>query len=72
MWCNVVLKKKERKKGRSCAVGEMAGRFEKVLLGLYLSRFLYSTIDARSLFVTIMPSLIVVVRYEFDTGGKHF
>ena len=66
MWCNVVLKKKERKKGRSCAVGEMAGRFEKVLLGLYLSRFLYSTIDARSLSVTIMPSLIVVVRYGFS------
>ena len=75
IWCAVrcvVVKKNERKRPVLCSWRD--GRsLRGVLLGLYLSRFLYSTIDARSLFVaTIMPLLIVVVRYGFDTGGQAF
>ena len=60
-------KKKKTKKKRPVLCSWRDGRsLRGVLLGLYLSRFLYSTIDARSLSVTIMPSLIVVVRYGFS------
>ena len=58
-------KRKRKNKGRSYAVGEMAGRFEEFLA--YICRDFCILPSMRvSLLVTIMPSLIVVVRYGFS------